>query len=235
MERIKVLLVDDHPFFREGLRQVFEKEPDLEVVAEEADGRAAIQRAQELHPDVVILDINLPSMNGLQVTRELKNTLPNTAVVLLTAYHDEEQLIHSMRAGASAYFAKDVTPARLVEGLHHVHQRRWVIGEKVLDQEQMAAWLIEQLEEIATPGLGEGEPFSPLSRREMEILQHTARGQSNKEIARALGISQQTVKNHISSILRKLPVRDRTEAAVYALRHGWIRLEDTRRDQAPPS
>ena len=231
MEKIKVMVVDDHPFFRQGLRGVLEKEEDLELAAEAADGREAIQKAENLRPQVVLLDINLPSMNGLQVTRELKNILPQTMIILLTAYHDEEQLLHAMRAGASAYFPKEVTPKRLVWAIRQVTQGYYVMGDARLTERELASWLMDQLEKVAMAGIPEEVQFTPLSPREMEILQHAARGESNKEIARTLGISQQTVKNHISSILRKLPARDRTEAAVYALRHGWIRLQDTRREE----
>ncbi len=234
MEKIKVMIVDDHPFFRQGLRQVLEKEEDLGVAAEAADGLEALQVAEEIQPDVILMDINLPSMNGLQVTRELKGTMPKTAVIMLTAYHDEEQLIHTMRAGAAAYFPKEVTPQRLVWAIREVSQGRYVIEKKSLTEREFAAWLMEQLERLAVVGIPEENQLTPLSPREMEILQHAAQGESNKEIARTLGISQQTVKNHFSSILRKLRARDRTEAAVYALRHGWIRLQDTGRSLGIP-
>lgn len=223
------MIVDDHPLFRQGLRRAVETKPDLRVVAEADDGEVALRTAQEIQPQVMILDINLPSLNGIQVTQKIKRKMPHLGIILLTGYHDEEQALHAIRAGASAYFSKDVTPQRLVEAIHQVYAGKWVIGEQVLEGEGMTSWLMNRLERIALPGASEEEQFVPLSPREMEILQYTARGQSNKEIARTLRISEQTVKNHLSSILRKLPARDRTEATVYALRHGWIRLQDTRR------
>lgn len=223
------MIVDDHPLFRQGLRRAIESHPELEVVAEADDGGIALRRAQEIKPQVLLLDINLPSLNGIQITLEIKRKMPEIAVILLTAYHDEEQALHAIRAGASAYFPKDVTPQRLVEAVREVYLGRWVIGEQILSGEEKTSWLVEHMSRIALPGFPE-EQFTPLSPREMEILQNAARGQSNKEIAKALGISEQTVKNHISSILRKLPARDRTEATVYALRHGWIRLQDTGRE-----
>lgn len=232
MEKVKVMIVDDHPFFRQGLRQVLEREEDLGEIVEAADGLEALRLAEKVNPDIILMDINLPSMNGLQVTREVKGALPEIAIILLTAYHDEEQLIHAMRAGASAYFPKEVTPKRLVWAVREVLGGRYVLGEKSLSEKELAAWLVEQIERVAPLGIPEEARFTPLSPRELEILQHAARGESNKEIARALGISQQTVKNHLSSILRKLPARDRTEAAVYALRHGWIRLQDTKREES---
>ncbi|MGB3905771.1 MAG: response regulator transcription factor [Anaerolineae bacterium] len=228
MDKIRIMIVDDHPLFREGLRRVLEEEEDLLVDAEVADGEQAIVLAREMHPDVVLLDINLPSMNGLQVTREITASLPDTAVINLTAYHDEEQIIHAIQAGASAYYPKEVLPDKLIFAVKQVTKGRYVIDDKVLNRAEVNSWLIEQFGKLAPLGVPGDSRFVPLSAREMEILQHAARGSSNKEIARTLQISQQTVKNHISSILRKLDVKDRTEAAVYALRHGWIRLEDTK-------
>ncbi len=231
VDKIRIMIVDDHPLFREGLRRVLEEEHDLVVEAEVADGEQAIVLAREIRPDVVLLDINLPSMNGLQVTREIKSRIPDTAVINLTAYHDEEQIIRAINAGASAYYPKEVMPDKLVFAVRHVIAGQWVIEDSVLNEAELREWLLEQYRKLASPGMPEDALFVPLSAREMEILHHVVRGNSNKEIAHVLRISQQTVKNHISSILRKLDVSDRTEAAVYALRHGWIRLEDTRPDE----
>jgi DNA-binding NarL/FixJ family response regulator len=231
VEKIRIMIVDDHPLFREGLRRVLKEEDDLLVEAEVADGQQAIVLACDIHPDVILLDINLPSMNGLQVTREIKSSLPNTAVINLTAYHDEEQIIHAINAGASAYYPKEVMPDKLIFAVRQVTKGQWVIDDQVLTEKEMKDWLFEQYRQVAAPGLVDDSRFAPLSAREMEILQYVVRGSSNKEIAHALRISQQTVKNHISSILRKLDVKDRTEAAVYALRHGWIRLEDTKPEE----
>ena len=230
-DKIRIMIVDDHPLFREGLRRVLDQEDDLLVEAEVADGEQAIVLAHDTRPDVVLLDINLPSMNGLQVTREIKNELPDTAVINLTAYHDEEQIVHAINAGASAYYPKEVMPDKLIFAIRHVTSGQWVIDDEVLDEDGRRDWLFEQVRKLASPGFEDDSRFVPLSAREMEILQYVVRGSSNKEIAHALEISQQTVKNHISSILRKLDVKDRTEAAVYALRHGWIRLEDTKPEE----
>jgi len=227
MGNISVMLVDDHPLFRQGLRRVLETEDDMQVVAEVAEGDEALRVAQQLAPDVIIMDINLPGMNGLQVTRELKGIMPDIAVIMLTAYHDEEQIFHAVRVGAAAYFPKDVTPSQLVDAIHQVVQGNYVIDDAVLDKPEVANWLLQQFDQVAFIDGVPNEMFAPLSPREMEILQHIARGQSNKEVAYDLGISRQTVKNHMTSILRKLAVNDRTQAALYAVRRGWIRLEDT--------
>ncbi len=227
MDTMSVMLVDDHPVFRQGLRRIIEAQEDMEVVIEVADGAEALRLAKEIAPRVIVMDINLPSMNGLQVTRRLKEDLPDVAVVILTAYHNDEQLFHAIRAGAAAYYAKDVTPRKLVDAVRQISQGNYVIDDAVLDKPQFATWLAKEFERMDTGWCGPDELFVPLSPREMEILHLITKGMSNKEIARQLGISHQTVKNHMTSILRKLSVNDRTQAAVYALRRGWVRLQDT--------
>ncbi len=228
MRRISVLVVDDHPFFRQGLRDVFSAEQDLQVVGEAGDGEEALKLIHELLPDVVVMDVNIPTLNGIQVTRRLRSEQCKTNVIILTAYDDEEQVFHAIRAGASAYYPKDVTPEKLMAAIREVSHGRYVIGDLVMDEAQLAPWLLKETQRFgALEGdLGE-EPFNPLSPREMEILQFITYGMSNKEIARRLDISHQTVKNHITAILHKLGVKDRTQAAVYTLRRGWVRLQDT--------
>ena len=227
MQPITVMLVDDHPVFRQGLRRVLESEDDLDVTAEVADGLEALRVAKELSPDVLLLDINLPGMNGLQVARSLKDAIVDINIIMLTAYHDDQQVFHAIRAGASAYFPKDVSPRRLIEAIRLVHQGSYVVEDRVLEKPQVGEWLLAQFEQVEGAEADSlGALLVPLSPREMEILQHIAQGKSNKEIAYELGISRQTVKNHMTSILRKLAVNDRTQAAIYALRRGWIRLQD---------
>jgi RNA polymerase sigma factor (sigma-70 family) len=227
MHKITVMIVDDHPVFRQGLRRVLESEDDLDVMAEVADGQEALRVAQEMIPNVMLLDINLPGLNGLQVARALKDTLLDINIIMLTAYHDDQQVFHAIRAGASAYFPKDVSPRRLIEAIRLAHQGSYVVEDRVLEKPQVGKWLLDQFEQIdQEAGDDLASLLVPLSPREMEILQHIAQGKSNKEIAYELGISRQTVKNHMTSILRKLAVNDRTQAAIYALRRGWIRLQD---------
>jgi DNA-binding NarL/FixJ family response regulator len=226
MSKIAVMIVDDHPLVLQGLRKVLGGEPDIAVVGAATDGEEALEMARRLAPDVVLLDINLPSMNGMQVTRQLKADLPNAAVIMLTAYHDENQIFHAVRAGASAYYPKDVRVDKLLGAIRQVSQGFYVIEENVLSKPQLAEWITERFEEIGAFWEGAEDMFMPLSDREMEILALITRGMSNKQVAVELGISHQTVKNHMTSILRKLAVNDRTQAAVYALRKGWIRLQD---------
>ncbi len=228
LNTITVLIVDDHPLFREGLSKILSLEPDLEVIGEAADGEQALTMARSTRPDVVVIDINLPTMNGLQVTRQLKSDRTGITIVMLTAYHDQEQVLHAMRAGASAYYPKDVEPSRLVEVIRQCQQGYYIVDDQMFDEIGLRAWLDAGVEAATGPYMVDPtEHFVPLSPREMEILQFVTRGMSNKQIALELGISHQTVKNHMTSILKKLDVEDRTQAAVYALRRGWVRMQDT--------
>ncbi len=228
--KITVLIVDDHPIIREGLRKLLEMEDDIVVVAEAGNGEQALSIVRQAQPDIVLLDINLPNLNGLQVASLLKAEHARTGIVLLTAYDDEEQVLHAMRAGASAYCPKDIETDRLLEVIRQVAGGNYVIGGKVFNERSVQDWLSERVEALAGPYVADnGEHFVPLSPREMEILRCVTRGLSNKEIAQELGISHQTVKNHMTSILDKLNVEDRTQAAVYALQRGWVRISDYRR------
>jgi DNA-binding NarL/FixJ family response regulator len=230
MDKIGVIIVDDHPLFREGVRNVINGEADLQVIGESITGEEALPMLKELRPDVALVDVNLPGINGIQVTRQVEADRLTTAVVLLTAYDDVEQVLHGFRAGAAAYCSKDIQAGKLVDVIRQVARGFYVVGDQVFDKNGLAEWLEKGVESVRRPHLdGEVEAFSPLSPREMEILQYVTRGLSNKEIAGRLGISHQTVKNHMTAILHKLDVEDRTQAAVYALRHGWVRLQDTRK------
>lgn len=228
MPPITILIVDDHQIFRQGLRDSLSLGENVQIVGEASNGDEALRLARELNPRVVVTDVNLPGMNGLQVAQHLRRDAPSSRAVILTAYDDEEQLYHAMRSGAHAFFSKDVSPDRILEAVREVDAGKYVVGQKVMDDEQMAAWLFRASQRFAfTSGDEAQDPFVPLSPREMEIVQYITRGLSNKMIAHKLGISHQTVKNHMTSILRKLDVEDRTQAAIYAIRHGWVRLQDT--------
>lgn len=227
--QIKLLIVDDHPVFRQGLRDVLETDSRVQVVGEAADGEIAIELAYQLNPDVILMDINLPTINGLQVTRKIRSQLPHINVVMITGYDDAEQVFHALRSGASAYCPKDITPEALLRIIFAVHEGMFVVGEKTMTHDEVVEWVDTRVGRLAGSVAADGEDlFVPLSPREMEILEYVTRGLSNKEIAYKLGISHQTVKNHMTAILRKLRVDDRTQAAVYALRRGWVRLENVR-------
>lgn len=228
MSDMKLLIVDDHPMFRQGLRDVLETDSRMKVVGQAADGEVAIELAQQLLPDVILMDINLPTINGLQVTRQIKSRLPEIKVIIITGYDDAEQVVHALRAGASAYCPKDITPEALIDTVFEVYAGRYIVDGKKMSYDEVIYWIEQKVGRAGALTSESEDLFVPLSPREMEILEHVTRGQSNKEIAYKLGISHQTVKNHMTAILRKLRVDDRTQAAVYALSRGWVRLENPR-------
>jgi DNA-binding NarL/FixJ family response regulator len=224
MEKITIVVVDDHPLFRQGVVDSFSLEDDLQVVGQSADGEDALRLIRELRPAVAVVDVNLPGINGQQVVRQAVIEKLPTRVMLLTAYDDPEQRIHAMRGGAAAYCSKDVQPEDLVQAIRQVAEGRYYLANQFLEEAELDRWLTTQTENALRPYGDPGEPYYPLSSREMEVLSYITRGLSNKEIAGLLKISHQTVKNHVTSILRKLGVEDRTQAAIYALRRGWVRI-----------
>jgi DNA-binding NarL/FixJ family response regulator len=227
LRQIRVLIVDDHPLFRDGLQRALEYEDDIIVIGQSEDGASALKISRELRPDVILLDVNLPQINGLQVARHLKNENSHIGVIVLTAYHDSQQVLHTMRAGASAYCPKDITPDKLVETIRNVANGYYLVGETRMTADEIQQWIDARVAAIAGSYMVDSEEYMvPLSPRELEILEFVTNGMSNKEIASRLKISQQTVKNHMTSILKKLNVQDRTQAAVTALRHGWVRIRD---------
>jgi len=233
MNKITIVIIDDHPLFRQGVADALSLEPDFSVIGQASNGEEGVGLVRESRPLVAIVDVNLPGLNGQQVTRQIVSERLPTRVILLTAYDDAEQKIHAMRVGAAAYCTKDINPEKLVEIIRNVTAGEYVIGEQMYDSAAMERWLSAHTESAIRPYSNPGDPFEPLSSREMEVLTHVTRGMSNKEIATMLGISHQTVKNHVTAILRKLGVEDRTQAAIYALRRGWVRLyaQDSRPEE----
>lgn len=231
--QIRLLIVDDHPLFRAGLEQIMEYEDHITIVGQSDNGQLAIEDTRRLSPDVILLDVNLPGgMNGLQVARKIRTERPNTPIIILTAYHDIEQVVHAISVGASSYCPKDIKPETLIKIIETVRQGYFVIEQTRMSKEQRDKWLGEQIRHLSGPYTIDGEEhYSPLSPRETEILKHVTQGMSNKEIAYKLGISQQTVKNHMTSILKKLNVDDRTQAAITAIRSGWVRIDSRSQDE----
>lgn len=227
MTPITLLIVDDHPVFRQGLRDVFATDSSLQVVGEASDGQEAVEKAQELAPDVILMDINLPGASGLQATHRLQELLPGTRTVMITGYDEPEQVFHSLRAGAAGFCSKDAPPELLIRTVRTVISGQYMVQGRAMSAEQVQEWLDKRLDRFGKrsfPGDGSAEQVS-LSPREMEILELICQGASNKAIARRLGISYQTVKNHVTAILQKLGVKDRTQAVLYALKQEWFELD----------
>lgn len=225
MKKISVVIVEDHPIFQQGLIDSLSLEEDIQVVGTASNGTTALDLIRELSPNVALLDVNLPGLNGQQIARQIVLDKIPTRVILVTAYDDLEQILHAMRAGAAAYCSKDIDPMKLINVVRLVNDGKYVVGDNIYSEEELERWLETYIDGVQRPYSDPGEPFYPLSAREMEVLLYVTQGLSNKEIAYSLGISHQTVKNHVTSILRKLGVEDRTQAAVYALRRGWVRLD----------
>lgn len=225
MDRVTIVVVDDHPLFLQGVIDAISLASDLFVVGQATNGEEALRVIHQYRPAVAVVDVNLPVVNGQQVVRQVITEKLPTRVVLLTAYDDPEQMAHSMRGGAAAYCSKDVQPEELVRVIRQVAAGEYFVGNQIMDQKRLDRWLSAQTEGALRTYGDPGEPYYPLSSREMEVLAYVTKGLSNKEIAIALGISHQTVKNHVTAILRKLGVEDRTQAAIYALRRGWVRLK----------
>ena len=226
VERTRILIVDDHALFRVGIRGILQNEPDLEVVAEADDPRTAMDAALASNPDVILMDLSLPPPGGIETTQRVKRELPATAIVVLATEEDEDALFESIKAGAAAFVLKDIAPEDLVMVIRRVVAGEYLINDKVFSRPAVASRVLKEFRELAVYGQEAAPIFAPLSPREVEILDNIAQGMTNKQVAYTLSISEQTVKNHMSSILRKLSVNDRTQAVVYAMRQGWIRMPE---------
>lgn len=224
MEQITLVIVDDHPLFRQGVADALSIDPRLKVVGQAAHGERGLELIQTARPRIAVVDVNLPGMNGQQITHEVATEHLGTRVILMTAYDDAEQMLHAAIAGAAAFCSKDILPDDLTRIIFHVAEGKYVMSQQVMTKGEFESWLARQLDSARRSYSEPGSPFHPLSDREMEVLELVVEGKSNKEIAATLGISHQTVKNHITSILRKFGVEDRTQAVVYALKRGWVKL-----------
>jgi len=224
MTQITLVVVDDHPLFRQGVVKYLSLDPELMVIGSAADGEEALRIIRELRPSIAIVDVNLPKLNGQQVTHQVIAERLPTRVILLTAYDDPEQLTHALYSGAYAYCSKGVEPERLLQVVYHVADGKYVAGDQIFNRASLDRWIMARTASSIRSYGDPGEPYAPLSEREMEVLSYVTKGMSNKDIGLLLDISHQTVKNHVTSILRKLNVEDRTQAALYALRQGWVRL-----------
>ncbi len=216
--KIKILIADDHAVVREGTRQILEQEADLEVVAEAGDGEEAVRLAGSFKPDVVIMDIAMPKLDGIQATKQIKAQYPSIAVLILTAY-DEQFVFSFLEAGAAGYLLKSVRGRQLIDAVRAVHA-----GESVLHP-AIARKVLNRF--APAPGKPKNqEPSQILSERELHVLKLASRGLSNQDIANELYLSLRTVQGHLSHIFNKLEVSSRTEAVVRALKEGWVALDD---------
>ncbi len=211
---ITVLIVDDHTVVRQGIRAFLATQPDIQVVGEAASGEEAVRLVEQYVPDVVLMDLVMPGMDGVEATRRIRRVSPRTQVIVLTSYHDDDHIFPAIRAGALSYLLKDVGPDDLADAV-----RRAARGEAILHP-RVAARVIQELHGAARE---DASPFAELTERELEVLRLIAEGLSNAEIAERLVISEKTVKSHVSNILSKLHLADRTQAAVYAWKQGLMR------------
>jgi NarL family two-component system response regulator LiaR len=216
VKAISVLLVDDHAVVRQGVRAFLSSQPDFMVVGEAESGAAAVALAEEHVPDVILMDLIMPEMDGVEATRQVKNVSPRSQIVVLTSHHDDEHIFPALQAGAISYILKDIKMSSLAEAV-----RRAAVGEATLHP-RVAARIIQELQGARREAVN---PFTELTSREMDVLKLIAQGLTNSQIAGELVISEHTVKGHVSNILSKLHLADRTQAAVYAWQMGVVRRE----------
>ena len=215
-DTISVLLVDDHSMVRQGVRAFLVTQPDITVVGEAGSGDEAVKLAGQHVPDVILMDLIMPNMDGVEATRRVKQVSPRSQIVVLTSYHEDEHIFPALKAGALSYILKDVSALELADAV-----RKAAAGEAVLHP-RVAARVIKELQGRREDA---SNPFTELSERELEVLKLIADGMSNGEIVAKLVLSEKTVKGHVSNILSKLQLADRTQAAVYAWRQGVVRKE----------
>lgn len=223
--KTRIAIIDDHQLFREGMKRILEFEENFEVVAEGADGSEALAIVEQHRPDIVIMDINMPNINGVEATKQLIETYPDTKVVVLSIHDDENYVMRALQTGATGYLLKEMDADTLIEAVKIVAEGGSYLHPKVTHN------LIREYRRLAS-GKEENKerkqevrwPLHLLTRRECEVLQLLADGKSNRGIGEALYISEKTVKNHVSNILQKLNVNDRTQAVVVAIKNGWVEV-----------
>jgi NarL family two-component system response regulator LiaR len=210
---VTIVIVDDHSIVRQGVRALLETQKDIFIVGEAASGDEAVRLCADQAPDVVLMDLVMPGLNGVEATRQIKQVSPRTQVIVLTSYHEDEHILPAIRAGALSYLLKDVGPSELLTAVRKAAQGETTIHPRV------ASRMMQALHGSASK---EENPFADLSKREIEVLRLIADGLSNSAIAESLFISEKTVKSHVGNILSKLHLADRTQAAVYAWRSGLV-------------
>jgi two-component system, NarL family, response regulator DegU len=223
----KIVIIDDHQLFREGVKRILDFEPSFEVVAEGDDGSEAIELVEKYQPDVIIMDINMPNTNGVEATAELIEQYPESKVIILSIHDDENYVTHALKTGATGYLLKEMDADALVEAVKVVADGGSYLHPRVTHN------LVKEYRRLSADEGGSDKYISPveirrplhlLTRRECEVLQLLADGKSNRGIGEALFISEKTVKNHVSNILQKMNVNDRTQAVVVAIKNGWVEV-----------
>ncbi len=216
MDGIRILIADDHPLIREGLRRILEMDPQIKVVGEVGDGQGAINKTRILDPDVVLMDLKMPGTDGIEASRVIRREFPEIRIIILTVA-DDDDMLEVIRAGASGYLLKDVEPGELLKAIHTVYEGRPAFHPIVTSR------LLGEYNRLSMP-VRKDDEISMLTEREKEVLGLIAQGESNKNIAHKLFISEKTVKNHITSIFRKLKVEDRTQAAIFAIKKRMVEI-----------
>jgi len=220
MDKIKVLLVDDHPLAREGLRTMLGTAPDIEVIGEASNGLEAIDIANEHQPHIVMMDLRMPNLDGIEATRRIKSQLPSTSVIILTAYDNDAYVVDAVRAGAGGYLLKDASKDLLIHTIRAVNSGGMLIKSSLLREAILSA--AQVTDNHAKGKLEATTTLDELTPRERDVLQLIIQGRSNKEIGKELSISEDTAKKHVQTIMLKLGVSDRTQAAVKAVRTGLL-------------
>jgi len=227
--KIRILIVDDHQLFREGIRRILEMEEEFEVVGIASDGEEACTLVQEFLPDIVLLDINMPNMNGVQATERIKGISPQSKIIILSIHDDENYVHQTLYSGASGYLLKEMESSDLIEAIQvvakgeaYIHPK--VTGKLINEFRRLSTLQDSDQVNVEITADSDAERFSSLTPREKEVLQLMAEGKSNKAIGDHLYISEKTVKNHVSSVLQKLDVQDRTQAVVISIKNGWVKI-----------
>jgi DNA-binding NarL/FixJ family response regulator len=225
-EPVAIVLVSGYPLFRVGLRHILEREEDFAVVGEADDRQTALDAVLETSPDIVLIDLSWASPGVIETTSEIRRALPSAGIIVLAVAEDADAVFDAIKAGASAFIGKDIAPDDLARIVRRVSNGDYLINDLVFAQPAVAARVLQEFRDLSVYGRQAAPVLSLLSAREIDVLDSIARGGSNREVASALDLSEQTVKNHVSSILRKLSVNDRTQAVLYAMRKGLIRMPE---------